>query len=181
MPRTGPGVCERAIGEVSHHMLLPRRWTALSRRPTRAARISPGRWGRQTYVSVSSTSVIRRPSAHRAMTARADSTSGSSGMVSNFSIDRGVAALLTGQHGLLCVYRLASSSEPDHASRVLLREATLSDLPPLIDVQQSGAVRGLSHIFPQSDYPFPRDEIYSRWAQEVADPSVNVYVVENSE
>ena len=61
------------------HIDLPRRWAATSRRPSRAARISPGACGRQTQVSVSSTSSIRRPSAERSITARADSTSGSSG------------------------------------------------------------------------------------------------------
>src|SRR5689334_15382646 len=74
MPRTGPGP------EVSHHMLLPRRCASVSSRPTRAARISPGAWGRHTYVSESSTSTIGRPSAVFSITRRADSTSGSSGM-----------------------------------------------------------------------------------------------------
>ena len=49
--------------DVSHHIVLPCRWTAVSVRPRRAAAISPGACGRQTQVSVSSTSTMRRPSA----------------------------------------------------------------------------------------------------------------------
>src|SRR6478609_1310080 len=79
IPNVGPGTRERPTPEVSHHMLLPRRWAAVSRRPTTAARISPGRCGRHTKVSESSTSTIGRPNAARSITARADSTSGSSG------------------------------------------------------------------------------------------------------
>ena len=60
-------------------MDLPRRCAATRRRPSSASRISPGTCGRQTQSSVSSTSAMRRPSADRSITARADSTSGSSG------------------------------------------------------------------------------------------------------
>jgi putative acetyltransferase len=62
---------------------------------------------------------------------------------------------------------------------VLLRDAGLPDLPALMDVQQSGALHALTHIFPQDAYPFPRAEIQSRWAAEIADPDTDVYVVED--
>ena len=78
MPRWMPE--DRPVAtEVSHHMLLPRRRAAVSRRPTSASRISPGACGRQTQVSESSTSAISRSSAPASITARALSTSGSSG------------------------------------------------------------------------------------------------------
>jgi putative acetyltransferase len=64
-------------------------------------------------------------------------------------------------------------------SGVLLRDAALSDLPALVDVQHAGAVRALAHIFPQDAYPFPRDAIQSRWAAEIADPHVKVLVIEH--
>ena len=41
-PSTGPD------REVSHHIVLPRRWAPVSWRPTSASRISPGACGRQT-------------------------------------------------------------------------------------------------------------------------------------
>jgi RimJ/RimL family protein N-acetyltransferase len=57
----------------------------------------------------------------------------------------------------------------------------LSDLPALMDVQHSGAVQALAHIFPQDAYPFPRAAIQSRWASEIANPDVGVYVIEHDE
>jgi RimJ/RimL family protein N-acetyltransferase len=64
-------------------------------------------------------------------------------------------------------------------SVVLLRPAMVSDVPALVDVQHCGAVRALAHIFPQATYPFPRAEIKSRWAAEIADPDIEVYVIEH--
>jgi RimJ/RimL family protein N-acetyltransferase len=61
---------------------------------------------------------------------------------------------------------------------MLLRPAALPDLPALLDVQQAGAVGALAHIFPQDDYPFPRADLERRWAAEIADPAVDVYVVQ---
>src|SRR4051812_22077577 len=76
MPRCSPST---GPPSVSIHMDLPCRCAATSRRPTSAAAISPGAWGRQTYVSESSTATISRRSARSSMRARARSTSGSSG------------------------------------------------------------------------------------------------------
>jgi RimJ/RimL family protein N-acetyltransferase len=59
---------------------------------------------------------------------------------------------------------------------VLFREATAQDISALVDVQQDGAVRGLSHIFPQERFPFPRAAIVQRWFDEIADPATAAYV-----
>jgi RimJ/RimL family protein N-acetyltransferase len=64
---------------------------------------------------------------------------------------------------------------------VLLRDASLCDLPALLDVQHSGALQALTHIFPQDTHPFPRAEIHARWAAEIANPAVEVYVIERDE
>lgn len=61
---------------------------------------------------------------------------------------------------------------------VPLRAARIADLPALMDVQEEGAIRGLAHIFPQDEHPFPRAEIQARWAEEIADPAVDVFVIE---
>jgi RimJ/RimL family protein N-acetyltransferase len=62
---------------------------------------------------------------------------------------------------------------------MLVREAVTADLPALMDVQQAGALRALSHIFPQDTHPFPRARLHSRWAAEITDPNTQVYVVEH--
>jgi RimJ/RimL family protein N-acetyltransferase len=49
----------------------------------------------------------------------------------------------------------------------------------MLDVQQSGAVEALAHIFPQDAYPFPRATLHTRWASEIADPAVDVYAIED--
>lgn len=59
---------------------------------------------------------------------------------------------------------------------MFLRDATTADLPELVDVQEAGARVSLAHIFPQDVYPFPRAAVEARWAAEIADPDVEVYV-----
>jgi RimJ/RimL family protein N-acetyltransferase len=49
----------------------------------------------------------------------------------------------------------------------------------MMDIQHSGALQALTQIFPQDAYPFPRAEIQSRWAAEIADPDTKVYVIEH--
>lgn len=64
---------------------------------------------------------------------------------------------------------------------MLLRAARTADLPELVDVQEAGARAGLAHIFPQDTYPFPRAAVQARWARELADPDIEVYVVVRQE
>jgi len=59
---------------------------------------------------------------------------------------------------------------------VIVRLAVVADVHPLVDVQQQGAVLGLSHIFPQGAHPFPREDIARRWIAEIADPAIQAYV-----
>lgn len=62
-----------------------------------------------------------------------------------------------------------------------LRAATVDDLEALVDVQEEGAVRGLSHSVPPDDYPFPRERVLGRWKEEVADPRTYAYVSTDDE
>jgi RimJ/RimL family protein N-acetyltransferase len=52
----------------------------------------------------------------------------------------------------------------------------VDDLPELIAVQEAGAVAGLSNIFPQELYPFPRARVLARWAAELEDGKTKVFV-----
>jgi RimJ/RimL family protein N-acetyltransferase len=51
----------------------------------------------------------------------------------------------------------------------------------MMDVQHAGALRSLTHIFPQDTYPFPRAAIRSRWASEMENPDVDVHVIADDE
>ena len=59
----------------------------------------------------------------------------------------------------------------------VLRPMAASDLAALLPIQREGSVTGLSAIFPQDRYPFPDDEVQSRWEVELADPEVDCFIV----
>jgi len=59
---------------------------------------------------------------------------------------------------------------------MLLRPASTSDVPAIIDMQEVAAVAGLSHLFPQDEYPFPREAIAADWVSEIGRPDVDVFV-----
>jgi RimJ/RimL family protein N-acetyltransferase len=52
----------------------------------------------------------------------------------------------------------------------------VADLPELMALQERGAVAGLSNVFPQDEYPFPRDAVRDRWQEELQDPAISAYV-----
>ena len=52
----------------------------------------------------------------------------------------------------------------------------VDDLPELIALQERGAIAALSNVFPQDEFPFPRDAVRDRWAEELEDPSIAAYV-----
>jgi RimJ/RimL family protein N-acetyltransferase len=58
---------------------------------------------------------------------------------------------------------------------VIVRDMRLDDLPALIALQQAGAVVGMAAVFPQEQYPFPRETILARWREELADPTIDAY------
>jgi RimJ/RimL family protein N-acetyltransferase len=58
----------------------------------------------------------------------------------------------------------------------VVRAAVLNDVDAILKVQEPGAVLGLGHIFPQDQYPFPREEVAERWRAEIRDPAMAVYV-----
>lgn len=54
---------------------------------------------------------------------------------------------------------------------------TTDDVPAVLAVQEPGAVLGLSEVFPQDLYPFPRDDVARRWREEIANRDVDCFVV----
>lgn len=63
--------------------------------------------------------------------------------------------------------------------RGVLRTMRAQDVPSVVAVQEPAAIAGLSDVFPQDRYPFPRDDIAARWRHEVADPDTECFVVES--
>ena len=53
---------------------------------------------------------------------------------------------------------------------VIFRRAVAEDILAIVTLEQEGGVLGLSHIFPQDSYPFPREEIVRRWHAESTIP-----------
>ena len=51
-----------------------------------------------------------------------------------------------------------------------------NDLPALIEMQEAGAVVGMATVFPQDQYPFPREAVLARWRDEINDGSIGTYV-----
>jgi GNAT superfamily N-acetyltransferase len=59
-----------------------------------------------------------------------------------------------------------------------IRAARADDLETLLQIQREAAVAALAHIFDQSRYPFPSDEIRELWREALADPDVELYIAE---
>ena len=59
---------------------------------------------------------------------------------------------------------------------MIVRPMTVEDLVELIDLQQAGAVVGMADVFPQEQFPFPREAIVERWRTEIGDPSIDCLV-----
>jgi GNAT superfamily N-acetyltransferase len=58
----------------------------------------------------------------------------------------------------------------------MFRQATLDDLPGLLDLERDANLVGLGHVFPPDRYPFPEDDVLARWALVLSEPGVEVLV-----
>jgi len=58
----------------------------------------------------------------------------------------------------------------------MFREATVEDLPALLDLERLANLAGLGHVFPPERYPFPDDDVLARWALVLDEPGVSVMV-----
>jgi GNAT superfamily N-acetyltransferase len=60
-----------------------------------------------------------------------------------------------------------------------IRSAAERDLETLLSIQREAAIASFAHVFDQSRYPFPSDEIRELWREALSDPDVEIYVAEN--
>lgn len=51
------------------------------------------------------------------------------------------------------------------------------DVPAVMAVQEPASIAGLSGVFPQDEYPFPRDVLADRWRVEIAEPGIECFVI----
>jgi RimJ/RimL family protein N-acetyltransferase len=54
---------------------------------------------------------------------------------------------------------------------------TTDDVPAVMAVQEPTSIAALSEVFPQDEYPFPRDVLADRWRAEIADPDIECLVI----
>ncbi len=59
----------------------------------------------------------------------------------------------------------------------VLREMTTKDVPAVMAVQEPASIAGLSGVFPQAQFPFPRDVLADRWRAEIAQSDVECFVI----
>ena len=59
----------------------------------------------------------------------------------------------------------------------VLREMATDDVPAVMAVQEPASIAGLSGVFPQDEYPFPRDVLADRWRAEIADADIDCFVI----
>jgi RimJ/RimL family protein N-acetyltransferase len=58
---------------------------------------------------------------------------------------------------------------------------TPADVPEVLAAQQPGAVIGLAKVFPQDEFPFPREAVARRWLEEIETHEIDCLVVEQDD
>ena len=54
------------------------------------------------------------------------------------------------------------------------------DVVDVLAVQEPAAVEGLSEVFPQHLYPFPRQVVADRWREELRNPDIDCFVIQRA-
>jgi GNAT superfamily N-acetyltransferase len=60
----------------------------------------------------------------------------------------------------------------------LIRRARPDESETLLQIQREAAVAAFAHIFPPERYPFPDDGVRADWQNALADPEIEIYVLE---
>jgi len=55
-----------------------------------------------------------------------------------------------------------------------------TDVRAVVAVQEPGAVIGLAKVFPQDEFPFPREAVARRWLKEIETPEIDCFVVQRN-
>jgi len=60
----------------------------------------------------------------------------------------------------------------------VIRRARPDESETLLRIQREAAVAAFAHIFPPDRYPFPDDAVHADWQSALADPQLEIYVIE---
>ncbi|HEX4678612.1 MAG TPA: GNAT family N-acetyltransferase [Gaiellaceae bacterium] len=60
----------------------------------------------------------------------------------------------------------------------MIRRARPDEAETLLRIQREAAVSAFAHIFPPDRYPFPDDGVRADWESALADPEIEIYVLE---
>jgi len=60
----------------------------------------------------------------------------------------------------------------------VIRPARPDESETLLRIQREAAVAAFAHIFPPDLYPFPDEGVQAQWLDALADPEIEVYVLE---
>lgn len=60
----------------------------------------------------------------------------------------------------------------------MIRRARPDEAETLLRIQREAAVAAFAHIFPPERYPFPDDGVRADWERALADPEIEIYVLE---
>ena len=63
----------------------------------------------------------------------------------------------------------------------MFRLATAADAVALRDLERAANLAALAHVFPPERYPFPEDDVLARWVLVLAEPGVEVLVLEGAD
>jgi pimeloyl-ACP methyl ester carboxylesterase/ribosomal protein S18 acetylase RimI-like enzyme len=108
--------------------------------------------------------------------------------ISPLAVGRRLAELLPHSH--LVVYRsddhwVVHEQAADVARLIddlaTFRPATEDDTDALVELERAANVIALAHVFPPDEFAYPADDVRRRWTEVLADPSVNVMIVDESE
>ena len=65
----------------------------------------------------------------------------------------------------------------EHAGSVALRVMRDSDVPEVVAIQEPASIVGLASVFPQDEFPFPRQDVARQWREEIAEAGTDCFVV----
>ena len=65
----------------------------------------------------------------------------------------------------------------ENAGSVALRIMRDSGVPEVVAIQEPASVVGLASVFPQDEFPFPRQDVARRWREEIAEAGTDCFVV----